>query len=353
MKKYLILPLFCMTTMGMQAQKIVATKTTVNVGKTGFEVPITATFELKNKSSKALIIKEVKPDCGCTSVEVSSMTVGPNKPFTITMTYDAKMLGHFTKQVGIFSNASDEPVYLKMKGIVQEEWQDYSKLYPYNLDGLLCNMSSLDFDDVKKGDHPEVVLKILNNTDTVVTPNLLHMPPYLTAIANPEKLSPGRAGIITVTLTSEKVINFGLTQEPIYLAQKLGQTVNNDIMLPVSVVMVPDVSLYQKTSIGYTPQMKMSADAIDLGMHKGRQVKNATLTITNTGNLALTISSLQMFTTGLEVTLNKQKLQPGESAKLKVKGDRQQLLKARTKPRILMITNDPKHAKVIIPINVK
>lgn len=353
MKKLLISAFFFGAAIYLHAQKIVVTKSTVDVGKTGYEVPVTAIFELKNKSSKTLYINEVKTDCGCTTVDVPSKAIAPNHSFTITMTYDAKMLGHFTKQVGIYSNATKEPVYLTMKGMVLEEWKDYSKLYPYDFEGILADMNDLEFDDVKKGDHPEIVFKILNNTNTSITPNLLHLPPYLTAIASPEILTPGKSGKLTVTLNSEKVSNYGLTQEPIYLAKHLGDTINNNILLPVSVVLLPDVKNYGNISNTFAPQLKMSAEALDLGMHKGRNIKNATMTITNAGNMKLSISSLQLFTSGLQVTLNKRDLQPGEVAKLKVKADRQQLLKARSKPRILMITNDPKHTKVVIPINVK
>ena len=40
-------------------------------------------------------------------------------------------------------------------------------------------------------------------------------------------------------------------------------------------------------------------------------------------------------------------------AKMKVTGYAEDLQKVRTKPRILMITNDPDHAKVVINIKVK
>ena len=50
--------------------------------------------------------------------------------------------------------------------------------------------------------------------------------------------------------------------------------------------------------------------------------------------------------------LNKTKLQSGEQAKLKITVDAKEIKKARSKPRVLMITNDPKRAKVIINVNV-
>lgn len=353
MKRYLIIAFLCLTAIGTQAQKITVNKTTIDVGKTGFEVPITGTFELRNKSSKTLIIHDVKADCGCTKVDRPMKHIGPNERFTISVTYDAKMLGHFTKQVAIYSNATEKPVYLKIKGVVLEELQDYSAKYPYNMDGLLTDVNNLEFDDVKKGDHPETVINLLNNTSGIVTPNMLHLPSYLSVISFPEVLSPGRAGKMTITLNSEKVTNYGLTQANIYLAQRLGETIKNDIMIPVSVVLLPDMTIFDGVNKQYAPHMEFSTQSLDLGQHHGRNIKSGTIIITNKGRTALKISSLQMFTAGLNVTLDKRELQPGEQAKLKVKGNRTQLLKARTKPRILMITNDPDHAKEVITINVK
>lgn len=72
--------------------------------------------------------------------------------------------------------------------------------------------------------------------------------------------------------------------------------------------------------------------------------------IRNDGKSVLKIKSLQMFTVGLQVSLNKQTLQPGESAKLKVTAEKRQLKTARSKPRVLMITNDPKQPKTTIKI---
>ena len=60
--------------------------------------------------------------------------------------------------------------------------------------------------------------------------------------------------------------------------------------------------------------------------------------------------SRQMFTVGLQVSLNKQTLQPGDSSKLKVTAEKRQLKTARSKPRVLMITPDPKHPSPPIKI---
>ena len=105
---------------------------------------------------------------------------------------------------------------------------------------------------------------------------------------------------------------------------------------------------------GLFPQIYNSALYLCIQIIWVRNRKSDVITITNTGRTALKISSLQMFTKGMKVTLNKRELQPQESAKLKIAvADRNQLLKARQRPRVLMITNDPDHSKVVIKVNVK
>ena len=55
----------------------------------------------------------------------------------------------------------------------------------------------------------------------------------------------------------------------------------------------------------------------------------------------------------MSVKLNKSKLKAGEQAKMKITVNKKQLRSARSKPRVLMITNDPKQPKVVIKVKTK
>ena len=45
---------------------------------------------------------------------------------------------------------------------------------------------------MNKGDHPVQEIHILNNGEKTMTPNVMHLPPYLTALVTPEKLEQGK-----------------------------------------------------------------------------------------------------------------------------------------------------------------
>jgi archaellum component FlaF (FlaF/FlaG flagellin family) len=273
--------------------------------------------------------------------------------FTIKMTYDARQLGHFHKMAAIKSNASEQPLYLTMKGVVLAEVLDYAGNYPLAMGTMLLDKTELEFDDVNKGDEVIQEIHVYNNGTDVMQPNLMHLPPYLTAQVVPETISPGHGATITVTLHSEKLRDYGLTQTNVYLGKHLGDKVNADIEVPVSAILLPDLSAFANVNKDQAPQLQISTTDIDFTSFDNKSKKTVDVTLQNTGQSALVISSLQMFTSGLKVTLGSREINPGQSTTLKITGIAADLKNVRKRPRILMITNDPDHSKVVINIKLK
>lgn len=343
----------------IMAQGLMVMQPVQDCGKTAYRSPVTATFEVVNKSAKKIVLSDVKADCGCVATEITKKEIAKGESSQVKLTYDARMLGHFEKTALVryyirgSAKVMEDPVLLTMKGVVLEELKDYSDTYPYSMgSNLLADKDVLEFDDVRKGDHPEIVINVLNNGVKPMNPNILHLPQYLTAFALPETLQPGKCGKVIVTLSSQHLKDYGLTQSSVYLASNLGDKVSPDIELPVSIVLLPDLKTFEGKTKQYAPKLDLSSKSIELGKVNSKMVKKTTLLLTNKGRLPLEISSMQMFTGGLTVTLGKRTLQPGETTKLKVKGDLERLKKSRTKPRLLMITNDPDQTKLIIPVVV-
>jgi hypothetical protein len=344
--------LFTLLPFTASAQKMKVITDEVNCGPVGYESPVTAVFELRNAGGKKLRISDVKVSCGCTVVDYPRNDIAGNTTFQIRMTYDSRQLGHFVKQAAVYSNGSAKPVMLKMKGVVMAEVQDYAGEYAYSIGDLRMDKNELEFDDVNRGEQPVQEIHILNAGTTTCQPNLMHLPPYLKAHMAPEQLAPGRTGKMTVTLNSELLNAFGLTQTTIYMAQNPGDKVSKSNDIVVSAVLLPSFAHLAESEKLRAPHLELSAEQLDFDFN-GRQKMKGEIVLTNTGRTALNISSLQMFTVGLKVTLSKRELKPGESTKLKITGINKDLKKARSKPRVLMITNDPDKPKVVITINVK
>lgn len=348
-KKPLLLVLCSLYFGTVTAQRLTVEREKIDVGQTGYELPVTATFEMRNKGIRKLLISKVIPDCNCTKVEYPKDEIGVGEKFTISMTYDARQLGHFNKQAAVISNGTKKPVYITMTGVVRERVEDYSGSYPFDFGELLADKNELEFDNVNKGDRPQEIIRIMNNGTKTLQPNIQHLPSYLTAEVSPTRLPPGNHGKIVVTLNSNSIRDYGLTQTGVYLARKLGERVSNDREVGVTIVLLPDLRHMNGSLL---PELALSDSVltVDFG---GKSKKTVETVLYNPGKGVLDISSLQLFTRGLKVTLGKRRLAPGETTRLKITAYAGELKKVRTRPRVLMVTNDPRRPKVVITINSK
>ena len=351
MRYILFFVFLAMSMLPASAQKLIIEKTTIDVGRTGYQQPITAVFEFRVKGSKRVKIREVRPDCSCTTVEYPKTEQGDK--FTIRMTYDARQLGHFDKQIGIESNAADTTMVLSLHGVVVPSLATFVGTYDYQIGDLRLDRNNVEFDDVNRGDKPIQQIHIINKGKQTLQPVVMHLPSYLKAEVKPTQLAPGHSGVVTLMLDSRAIRDFGLTQSSIYLGMFPGDKVAPEKEISVSAVILPDFDHLTDAQRANAPKMVLSDEKIDLGRFDGKDKKKGVLEITNTGKSTLKVRSLQMFTTGLEVALNKTQIEPGETAKLKVTAYAKQLRTARSKPRILMITNDPNQTKVILNVNVE
>jgi hypothetical protein len=77
-------------------------------------------FEFKNNSKTPAIIQGVQTSCGCTTANKPEAPIKPGKKSEISVKYDTKRVGQFTKTITITSNVS-EPITLTIKGTVLPE----------------------------------------------------------------------------------------------------------------------------------------------------------------------------------------------------------------------------------------
>ena len=351
-RRIIFLTVLAMSALGVSAQRISAKHEVIDCGNVLYESPVTAKFELRNKGSD-LIIDTVRTSCDCVVAEYPKGTIAKGDNFVVEVTFDARQLGHFYKEAAIYSNASDKPFYLTMRGVVVDHLTDFNGLYDFTLGSVHADKNNIEFDDVNLGEKPVQKIHFVNSGTENVSPVVMHLPDFLSASVSPTTIAPGHGGVATITLNSTKLRSYGLTQSSIYLGMFPGDKVSDDKEISVSAVLLPEFRNMSETQRLNAPVMKLSAETLDLGSFDDKDEKSGIIIIENQGKSRLNITSMQMFTTGLKVRLNKSRLDPGESAKLKITAYKKHLKNARSKPRVLMITNDPNKSKVVIHVEVK
>ena len=322
----------------------------VNMGELTYQQPRTATFELINSGTAPLQLTSVKPSCGCTSVEWPNSPIAVGQSAKIIATYDARMLGYFQKEIEVFTNASEEPIYLTLQGRVVATATNVEGDYPVDMGDVRLSTNTITFDNVNRGDRPEAHLYVLNNTRANIKPELMHLPSYLTASYQPETLAGGRVGRITLRLNSERMKSYGLNEVTVYLARKAGDKVTHDNAINVSAMLLPNFSHLSETDLKTAPLIVLSADSLDFSNPAGKKTVTQTLTIGNAGEKTLTISSVQLEGRAINVSLSNRIIKPGKRVKLKVTLLADHVRADDPEPHILLITNDPTHPKVIIKV---
>lgn len=347
-KSIIFLSLLCAPTMAV-AQDINATRDTVDVGYVVYNHPVTAEFELQNSGRSSLYINKVETSCGCATAYYPKRSVSRGKKFTVSVSYDARQLGHFLKSVTILSNAKSGPTTLWLRGVVRPGTDDFDGDYKYAIGNLKVDKTDIEFDDVNSGDMPIQQIHIMNNGNEKAEPQLMHLPAYLSATVTPKVLLPGHSAVAHITLDSRKLLDYGLTQTSIYLGEKPGDKVSPDKEISVSAVLLPR---FTESASGKHPRAVVSTYNLNLRFNGADRAKG-TIIIQNQGNSTLNISSVQLFTAGLQLKLNKTKIAAGKEAKLTITAEHGQIAKVRTQPRVLLITNDPENPKIVITVNAK
>ena len=354
MKRMNIWMLSALLALPASAQKLTTQHEVVDCGQVVFNKPVTAEFVLKNDGHKPLVINNVLKSCGCTEVDYPKTGIAAGESFVIKAVYDAKQMGTFTKQVCLYTNADEEPFILSMRGKVVGSVVDFAGSYDEMLGVIKSDAQEVEFDDVNRGDRPVQRIHIFNPTDELLEPVVMHLPSYLHAFVSPSKVAPRHSAEISFVLDSKKLRDLGLNQTSVYLGERPGDKIAPEKEIVVSAVLLPGFENMTPTKKALAPKIEMSATDLNLGSFNGKKKLKGEILITNKGKSELDIRSMQMFTMGLQVNLKKSKIQPGETVKMKVTAVAADLKKSRVRhPRILMITNDPDHAKVVVKINVQ
>ncbi len=347
----LLLP-FCVMALSAQP-RFVPDAEVLKLGEVEFNQPKRVTMGFANKGDQPLEISSVHPSCGCIMASYTATPVNPGERGEFTITFDARMLGSFHKEIELMTNASDTPYYLSLEGTVVKEAQDRSEDFPIDLGNVRLQTNYLEFDDVNKGDKPVGEIRFVNMERTAYRPELMHLPPYLSAKYEPEDVPPGKVGKIILTLDSERLIHMGLSQTSVYLARYLGDKVSETNEITISAVLLPDFSGLTEAQLASAPESFMPETSIDFGQMGKRRKLSKTLMLLNIGKSDLHIQHVQVFNKAVAVSVGSKTVKPGKSTKIKITVFAEYLKKAKIRPRVLLITDDPKHAKQTVNIEVK
>ena len=75
-------------------------------------------FKFKNTGKSPITIARVQSSCGCTVPQKPEAPILPGQSGEIKVKYDTNRIGGFSKEITVFSNASEPQKKIRIKGII-------------------------------------------------------------------------------------------------------------------------------------------------------------------------------------------------------------------------------------------
>ena len=146
-------------------------------------------FTLRNSGDSPLIIKSVRPSCGCTAVSITTSVISPGKTSGIKSSFDStNFTGVVHKTIEVTTNDFRSPTStLTLQGTVIEEIQ--------------INPKQLSLGKVKVNETTRASLVVTNKGNKPLKLTSFRSPlPQIVAVADKKLLNPGESANISITI---------------------------------------------------------------------------------------------------------------------------------------------------------
>jgi hypothetical protein len=146
-------------------------------------------FTIRNSGDSPLIIKSVRPSCGCTAASITTSVISPGRTGGIKSSFDStNFTGAVQKSIEVNTNDSRTPTStLTLKGTVVEE--------------ILVNPKQLNLGKVRVNETARASLVLTNKGDKPLKLTSVSSPlPQFVSVVDKKLLKPGESSQISVTI---------------------------------------------------------------------------------------------------------------------------------------------------------
>lgn len=273
-------------------------------------------FTFTNNSGLTITIVSVQASCGCTTPGWTREPVPKGKTGYVKASYNPKgRPGFFNKTLTVTTNLDGPPIVLQIKGnVINEVSENDNSRLAYKLGSLQFRARTINFGKVyinKPAVNQDVV--VFNSGDKVVNISEVKAPPYIKVEA-PASVDPGARAIIHLQYNAILKNQYGFAGDNIEL-------VTDDDTMPrkaFSVYATIEEFFLPVTpeQEGKVPVMVLSNESIDFGsVAIGASIQKE-VSLMNSGRRELAIRFVQPNCPCVITNLERDKIKPGETAKL-------------------------------------
>lgn len=327
--------------------------------------PKTGSSRFVNLGPDTVSVFSVKPSCGCTSAEFSDAPVAPGDTAVVSYTYDPHMRpGKFDKSVKVRLSNGDR-YSIRITGNVLGTPESLATLFPVDAGEMRLTDAVINAGEVTFGKSPVFFFNAYSMPLDSISPAVRSASPGL--VVKPSKPKAGPGDIVTYSLgfDSRRHGVYGHVDIPVeFKADPASDAFPVTVGFRAFVLPDPDYLLLKQK--GANPVCEPAPDIIDLGDMQGlqgdsRPIKSV-VTITNAGKGPLGI--LRLYSNSDAIRFGKPfsttpepggkatpvTVKPGKTIKVNVEIDAARLPSGPFRIPVEIITDDPAHPHLQIPV---
>lgn len=304
--------------------------------------PVTHVFEFTNSYNKPVKILSVKPSCNCTAPDWSKEEIQPGKTGFIKAEFNPKgRPGYFTKTLTVSTDAESTPFILQIKGSVVADAQKIASSFHAANGSWKIKSSSLNLGKIYiKNEYVVREFQFMNNGKKAVSYlNKYDGPTYIRVNVEPKTLQPGEAGIIRIGYNGKLRNAYGYQSDNvvIHTDDELQPQKSFNVLATLE-DFFPELTPQEAAK---APKLQLNQTTLDFGKVKQGQATTKEVTVTNLGQSALELRSIQGNCTCIVTESDKRSLKTGQSATIKISYDPQDR-KGTQQKYVTIYSNDSK-----------
>lgn len=315
---------------------------------------VTARFNFTNVGTEDLILKSVRPGCGCTAANYTKTAVAPGQRGFIDATYNpANRPGSFNKNIKVTTNEPEmdvekpTPHMIFIKGNVTPKPKT-----PFEKEGYTLGSGNVRF---KTNTTKLEVLNTQQHLDTFQVKNFgkkavevrLNNNGFVTEQYRSfgSEIQPGEEGIVVLKYDAAKRNDFGTMKDAVSFSTN--DTLEPKKELYYQVNITEDFSKMSAGKLKKAPVMNVNKTFIDFGRVKQNAAASETITLKNDGKSDLIIRKFDANSSNINIDCPKMVLKKGESVDVKITYNSKRN-KGKQTNSITLITNDPQNSQITI-----
>jgi hypothetical protein len=297
-------------------------------------------FEFKNDGKQALKINKIYAP-GLSTEKIPDDSVLTGKTSAIIFKFSPfGLAGNFNKKIRIFSNASNSPTDLVIKGKIASG--SFSNKYKFSIGPVAFRQSQFNFGYLYKGEDAVRYNPIINSSGKPITLSFDSVPDFLSIIPAFDTLLPGKNSTIEVRFNTNECNDWDFFNQKIKIKVYSTDTVEG--FLPITANIREDFSLLSEEEKLNKPVANIPVEVFNFDTIAAGQKVYYDFLVYNSGQRELKIWAVKP-TCGCTAAMpEKTNIAPGDSTYIRVEFNSEGF-SGENKKGVTIISNDPENYK--------